>query len=306
VTAAHDRADHSRSAELPTVLTTAQAYARFGRGHVRQQLATKRWQRPVRGIVVRHNGPLDRVDDDLVALLSCAPGAALAGVSALRYDGLTGFEADSIDIVSPEGARRLDRPGVTHHWSTMLSDTDVHPLRAPRRTRPQRSVVDAASWSPWSAERRARALVLACVQQGLARPRDLRDALSRRGPCRHRALIVESILDARGGIQSIPELDFELIRRRHGLPEPLRQSIRRRRDGKCYLDAEWPDYDTACEIHGIPHIRVAQWESDLARANEIVIAGPRLLVFSSYAVRRQQPRVGDQLVRMLRRGGWPG
>jgi hypothetical protein len=132
------------------------------------------------------------------------------------------------------------------------------------------------------------------------------DALSRRGPCRHRALIVESILDARGGIQSIPELDFELIRRRHGLPEPLRQSIRRRRDGKCYLDAEWPDYDTACEIHGIPHIRVAQWESDLARANEIVIAGPRLLVFSSYAVRRQQPRVGDQLVRMLRRGGWPG
>lgn len=300
------RADHPLPSGLPTVLTTAQACARFGRGHVRQQLTTKRWQRPVRGVVVRHNGPLDTADEHLVALLSCSPGAALAGLTALQYDGLTGFESDDIDIVLPEGARRLDRSGVTYHWSTMLSDADVHPLRTPRRTRPHRCVVDAASWSPWRAERRVRAIVLAGVQQGLVRPRDLRKALSRRGPCRHRALIVESILDARGGIQSIPEFDFEMIRRRHGLPEPVRQSIRRRKDGKFYLDAEWPDYDTACEIHGIPHIRVTQWESDLARANEIVIAGPRLLVFSSYAVRRQQARVADQLLRMLRRGGWRG
>ena len=302
----HARADHSLPSDLSTVLTTAQACARFGRGHVRQQLATKRWQRPVRGVVVRHSGPLGAADEHLVALLSCSPGAALAGLTALQYDGLTGFESDGIDIVLPEGARRLDRPGVTYHRSTMLSDADVHPLRTPRRTRPQRSLVDAASWSSWSAERRARAIVLASVQQGLVRPRDLRDALSRRGPCRHRALIVESILDARGGIQSIPELDFEMIRRRFRLPAPIRQSIRRRKDGKCYLDADWPDYDTACEIHGIPHIRVPQWESDLDRANEITIAGPRLLIFSSYAVRRHQKRVGSQLVRMLRRGGWRG
>jgi hypothetical protein len=49
---------------------------------------------------------------------------------------------------------------------------------------------------------------------------------------------------------------------------------------------------------------VTQWDSDLDRANEIVIGGPRLLIFSSYAVRHEQPRVGDQLMRMLCRGGW--
>jgi hypothetical protein len=289
-----------------TVLTTGQACARFGRGHVRHQLDRDRWQRPVRGVIVLHNGALRRDELLTIALLGSAPGAALGGLTALEHDGLTGFEADEIHVVLPEGADRPDREGIAYHWSTMLTDADVHPLRVPRRTRPQRSLVDAASWSPWSAERRARAIILAGVQQRLVRPRDLRDALSRRGPCRHRALIVESVLDARGGIQSIPELDFEMIRRRHGLPEPARQSVRRRKDGKCYLDVDWPDYDTACEIHGIPHLRVTQWESDLERANEITIAGPRLLVFSSYAVRRQQSRVGSQLVRMLRRGGWSG
>jgi hypothetical protein len=271
------------SADVATVLTTGQACARFGRGHVRHQLAKERWQRPARGVIVLHRGQLSRDEQHLVALLSCAPGAALGGLTALEHDGLTGFVIDEIDVVLPEGAERLLRSDVNLHWSTELTDADVHPLRSPRRTRPKRSLVDAASWSPWSAERRARAIILAGVQQRLVRPGDLRDALTRRGPCRHRALIVESILDARGGIQSIPELDFEMIRRRHGVPEPTRQSIRRRKDGKCYLDAEWLDYDTACEIHGIPHIRVAQWESDLERANEIVIAGPRLLIFSSYA-----------------------
>jgi hypothetical protein len=186
----------------------------------------------------------------------------------------------------------------------MLSVADVHPLRLPPRTRPQRSLIDAASWSPFEAERRARAIILGGVQQRITRTRDLREALSRRGACRHRALIVESILDARGGIQSLPELDFEMIRRRRGLPEPSTQAPRRRADGKYYLDVEWRDYDAACEIHGIPHLRALQWESDLERANEITIAGPRLLVFSSYATRRQQDRVGRQLVQLLRRGGW--
>lgn len=294
----------SPAAEI--VMTTGQACARFGRGRVRHQLAIQRWQRPNRGVVVLHNGPLSVTERHLVALAGCPAGAALGGLTALDYDGLTGFESDEIDIVLPEGAERPSQAGIAFHWSTMLSDSDVHPLRMPRRSRPQRSLVDAASWSPWSAERRARAIILAGVQQRLTRPRDLRDALSRRGPCRHRALIVESILDARGGVQSIPELDFEMIRRRYGVPEPARQSVRHRKDGKCYLDVDWPDYDTAVEVHGIPHIRVTQWESDLDRANEIMIAGPRLLIFSSYAVRRHQPRVGGQLVRMLRRGGWAG
>jgi hypothetical protein len=59
-------------------------------------------------------------------------------------------------------------------------------------------------------------------------------------------------------------------------------------------------------VQGIPHLGVRQWEQDLERANEIVIDGPRLLIFSLYAVRHDADRVGDQLARMLRRAGWSG
>ena len=288
------------------VLTSAQAFQAFSRAFVRVQLAGRRWQSPCRGIVVLHNGPLTDAQRAWVAVLGHAPGSVLGGLTALEQDGLEGFDEPDPHVVMPEGSRRLTLDGVRQHWSRELTSADVHPLRTPPRTRPQRSLVDAASWCPFGQERRARAIVVAGVQQRLARTRDLRDALQRRGPCRHRALIVESILDAHGGIQSLPERDFDQVVRDHGLPKPTRQSPRQRSDGRYYLDVEWRGLGAACEIHGIPHLAVKQWESDLERANEITISGPRLLVFSSYAVRRQQSRVGDQIARMLRRGGWRG
>ena len=257
-------------------------------------------------MVVLHNGPLTTDQRAEVALLGCPPGSAIGGLTALGLDGFEGFEHPIPYVVMPEGRRRPTYVDVVPHWSRELTDADVHPLRSPRRTRPARSLLDAASWCPWEAERRARVIVLAGVQQRLAPTRELREALTRRGPCRHRALIVESILDAHGGIQSLPERDFDQIVRSRGLPAPTRQSPRQRNDGRYYLDVEWETLGAACEVHGIPHLEVRQWESDLERANEVTIAGPRLLIFSSYAVRRQQPRVGDQLERLLRRKGWRG
>lgn len=286
------------------VLRTGTAVEVYGAGRVRAQLAAGRWQRPLRGVVVTHNGPLTEDQRRLVALHGAAPGTVFGGLTALALDGFTGFEEDEVHLVLPEGVGRPTAPWVVPHWSTVLDPRDVHPWRCPPRTRTARSLVDAASWQRHP--RRARAIVLAGVQQRLTSTRHLRDALSRRGPCRHRRLITESILDSAGGIQSLPERDVEQIRRRFHLPEPSRQSPVRRRDGRYFLDLEWRQYDVGAEIHGIPHLQVVQWESDLERANEIVIEGPRLLIFSSYATRHESDRVGHQLVRLLRRGGWTG
>ncbi|UYM03661.1 hypothetical protein [Solicola gregarius] len=290
------------------VLATWQAVSLFGRHRVAREVRAGRWHRPARGVVVLHNGPLSIAQQRWVALLACARGSVLGGITALRCDGFTGLQSDAElpRVVQPMGARVPPYASVNVHWSEYLDERDVHPLRQPVRHRPARAAIDEASWTPHPAEKRARAFVLAVVQQRLATPRHFREALERRGACRHRALIVESILDAAGGIQSLPERDFDNLRSALHLPEPTRQAKVKREDGRYYLDVEWKAYDTACEIHGIPHMRIVQWESDLARINEITIDGPRVLIFSSYAVRRLQDRVADQLVRMLRRGGWRG
>ena len=247
---------------------------------------------------------VDRPSRAWVGLLACTSRSALGGRSALAFDGFEGFTERGVTVVLPPGATRPTLQGVEPRFSAMLDERDVHPLHRPRRTRVARSLVDFASWQTF--ERRERAIVLSGVQQRITSTRHLRESLTRRGPCRHRALIIESILDAAGGVQSLPERDFDRIRVRRGLPEPSRQAIVRRPDGSYYLDATWHAYDTACEIHGVPHMLVPQWDADLLRSNEVTILGPRLLAFSSYAIRREQEVVGDQLERALRRGGWVG
>ncbi|QGG40829.1 hypothetical protein [Aeromicrobium yanjiei] len=289
---------------MDQVLRTAEAARRFGLGVVRNKVDRGMWQKPCRGVVVLHNGPLTREQEIAVALASAADGAALAGLTALAQDDFDGFTPELPQIVLPSGARRPSRRGLEVRWSTQLDDRDVHPLRTPRRTRPARSLVDAASWT--QNERRARAIVVAGVQQRLTSTAHLRDALTRRGPCRHRALIVESILDAAGGIQSLPERDFAEVCDWAGLPRPSRQRRVRAPDGTYFLDASWEQLGMSAEVHGIPHLAVMRWSEDLTRANEIVIGGERLLVFSSYTIRREQRVVAGQLVRMAQALGWTG
>jgi hypothetical protein len=283
------------------VLRVSEAIERFGRGAVRNNIERKRWQRPCRGVVVTHNGPLSTREREAAALASASPRVALAGPTALAHDGFEGFVDDRCHVVLPAGARMPSMAGLVVHWSTMLDERDVHPGRRPRRTRPARSLLDLASWT--RNPRFARAVIIAGIQQGLVTTRHLRETLTRRGPCRHRALIVESILDAAGGVQSLPERDFDVIWNAIGLPPPTRQQRVRGPNGRYFLDVT-SALGFSVEIHGIPHLGIAHWDADLARANEIVIGGERLLAFSSYAVRHEASAVADQLLRMARSLGW--
>lgn len=283
-------------------MTYADAVRQYGRAFVRRMIAQKRWQRPAPNVYVTHNGPLTWAERVHVALLASGTGAALGGLTALGTDRFKRFEDARPTVVMPIGSRPPPYDDVIPHWSKWLGEEDVHPLRKPRRTRPERSLVDAASWA--AADDQARLIIIAGIQQGLSTTRLLRDSLTRRGRCKRRSIIIESILDAAGGIQSLPERDFREICRRLRLPKASHQRPVRGKEGRYYLDVEWTQYGVAVEIHGIPHLAVEQWDSDLDRANEVVIGDKRLLVFSSFGVRHRTDRVGDQLVRMLIAAGW--
>lgn len=287
---------------MKTVFRTAEVVTLRGRGAVRHAIASGRWQSPHRGVVVTHNGPLSPAEHELVALTICAPASALGGLTALRHDNLAGFPCETMFVVLPEGADRPEGVPFTTHWSTDLGSADVHPNHEPRRTRPARSLIDAASWC--GSDRYARTIVLAGVQQGLVNVAGMHQALDRRGRCHRRGLIRESILDAGGGIQSLPERDFDDIRLRAGLPVPTRQRRVKGPDGRFYLDVAWDDVDLAVEVHGTQHQQVNQWDADVIRGNEIVIAGRRLLMFTSYAIRHHPDVVAQQLRRMANSLGW--
>ena len=245
--------------------------------------------------------PAERLD---AALAACPPRSALGGLTALEVDGLQGFQRPDIQVVMPEGARRPTVLGITTHWSTLVEDVDVHPERTPRRTRPARSVFDAATWA--RTDREARAIVLATFQQGIVDAVGMRTAGERRGTVGRSGIVRESVLDAVGGLQSLPERDFDDLLVVAGLPTPTRQRKVQTNGGRYHLDVGFDAYGVGVEIHGLPHQGVVNWSDDLHRANEIVIAGPRLLFFTSYAVRHEQQVVVDQLVRALRAGGWTG
>jgi hypothetical protein len=256
---------------------------------------------------VTHNGQLTLEQRLWVVLLAAPRGAVLGGLTAAALDGFQGFPPADITVVLPASSYRprIELPeasAVQVRWSRMLSEDDVNLSVTPPRTRRARSIVNAASERV--PERRARVLVLAAVQQGFVRPSDLSGVVARLGTCRNRHIIVEAVRDAEGGIASLPEHEFEIIRRRLNLPPSLRQQVHRRPDGRYYLDNDWPDFGVRVEIHGIPHLEVRNWDNDLLRQNDLSIEGGGLLIFSSYAIRHAQLRVEEQLERMFTLRGW--
>ena len=218
------------------VLGTDALLRRLTYGELRWRIASGRWQRPCKGVVVTHSGPLTDRQALRVALLRAGPMAALAGLTAARLDGFTGFGDNrpaaegAIHLILPAGVRRRAAPlglNVVTHYSRSLTSEDVHPSREPKRTRMARSLVDAAAWMP--TDRGAMGILAAGVQQRLARVDDLGQVVARIEKLRRRALMTGVLVDIAGGAQALSELDFtRQVVRRHRLPEPSRPEHLRR------------------------------------------------------------------------------
>jgi hypothetical protein len=287
---------------VPTVLTVSSANAKYGGGAVRHRIDSGRWQRVARGVVVTHNGSMSDAERDAVALAAAPPGSVLGGLTALRIDGFSGPPMSTRFVVLPLGRHTHQVDGVVAHWSGELTSLDVHPQRQPARTRPARSITDAASWS--GSARRARWIVIAGIQQGITTPPLIRDALERRGPCRHRGVILESTYDAQGGKHSLPERDFAELWSVLQLPPLEHQRATRGPDGRYFLDAWCPYLGFGVEVHGVPHRDIANWDADVVRGNEVIIADRQHLTFTSYAIRHERIAVADQLQRMAATRDW--
>ena len=67
------------------VLTVAEAIASLGEPAVRWRLASGRWRRVCRGVIVAQSGPLTEEQRLWVPLLAAGDGAVLAGLTAAKW-----------------------------------------------------------------------------------------------------------------------------------------------------------------------------------------------------------------------------
>jgi hypothetical protein len=296
------------------VLNTSDILRHMTQKQLLSQIAAGRWQKPVYGVVVAQSGPLTERQLLRTALLRAGPRAALAGLTAARLDGFTGFDDKApicnrpVYLLTPYGYKRRTSPPeltVITHYSQALTDQDIHPQRQPRRTRIARSLIDAAAWMP--TDRGAMAILAAGVQQRLVRAQDLSQVVDRMGTLHRRKLIRETIGDIAGGNQALSELDFtrQVIRAFH-LPEPSRQSARRDSQGRRrWTDVTWDTYKVAVEIDGAQHTEnpLQRWD-DMERDIDLGLDGYQTLRFPAWLVRTNPEYVARKILEALRRAGY--
>jgi very-short-patch-repair endonuclease len=298
--------------EQSGVLTSDQAVRAIGRGRVRGRIGSGVWRRICRGIVLTHNGRLDRDQQLWAAVLACGPGAVLAGATAAAESGVRGMRPDPLHILVPAGRRAsvrlplmpIDMPGVRVARTTVLPPQHRQVGRPPRTT-VARAVVDAAAWARTDDE--ARTVLASACQQRRVVPDEIRDVLSFFPTIRRRELIRVTAEDIAGGAEALSEIDLVRLCRRFRLPPPELQERRRDAEGRNrYLDAYWRSYRLHAEVDGAHHLDVRHWAADMRRQNEIWIAGDRILRFPAYVVRARPEEVAAQLTAALHAAGWRG
>ena len=263
---------------------------------IRAQLAAGRWRRWGYAIAL-HNGPLTREQRWFVARVHGGPQALLTAFTALEAFGLSGWQRDRVDLLTPAGARRnLGSPVPFQMHRVRTWDSVRRHRGAPVHRCADAALVAAASFT---SPRPACGLLAAVVQQRLVKAADLRGSLERAPRLRHRALLRSAVNDIAQGADALSEIDFIRLCRRAGLPPPEQQTIRCERGGRRrYLDATWRRRDgrlLVVEVDGALHLEQQRWWNDQLRQNRIVLGDAVVLRFPSVIVRIQPELVAAQL-----------
>lgn len=106
------------------------------------------------------------------------------------------------------------------------------------------------------------------------------------------------------GSQSMGELDFAVLCRRYGLPDPDRQSVRKASGGRYYLDVYWKAYRLVVEVDGIHHLAAKAVVADALRHNDIALDTDVVLRIPLLGLRVAEVEFMRQIRQGLVAGGW--
>ncbi len=287
---------------------TLQALRYLSKATIAHLVGSGRWNRPHRGVLIAHNGPLSDGQRLWVAALAAGAGrpALLAGPPAQASRGLKGFPSDRVHVLVAAGRHPVKPPaGGVVHRTTQVTMDDLCLSQQPC-TAVARSVVDAVSWARSDDE--ARTVVAMVVQPRMTTVDAMGSVLDRLPRAKRRRLVLAAAADADGGAQSLGELHAIRLIRRAGLPVPTSQQVRTDAAGRRrFIDLYWRQYRLLVEIDGIHHTDAQQAWDDAQRQNDLWVRGERILRFPAWVVRERPAAFIATLRRGLEAAGWsPG
>jgi very-short-patch-repair endonuclease len=274
----------------------------ISRWQVRAEIQAGRWRSHGRHSVAVHTRELEGEARWWWAVLETAGDAMITASTALVAAGLTGYEGNEIHVAVLK-SRHHHRPrGVVVHETRRLSAEDRVNVGLPRTRVPMATVL-AALWA--RSDRQACFVVLMTINQGLVSVQQLQESSKRVRRDKRRKLLRWVIVAAADGVRAMGELDFAVLCRRRGLPEPDRQVIRTGRNGRVYLDVYWDQWRVIVEIEGVGHFEPLAVVSDALRQNKIAIEDGVVLRIPVVGLRTQPADFMDQVEAALREGGCP-
>ncbi|MDF8263348.1 hypothetical protein [Luteipulveratus flavus] len=260
---------------------------------VRDRLAKGAWVRWGVHTVGLRRGDLSGLGRLWRAVWESGRVSALDGVSALVVAGLTGFDVPEVHVSVPHGRAPRQVDGVRRHVVALRRPGELLGGGLPRTTTAV-AVIRGAQWA--SSDRQAALLLVMSAQQRLLPLARMQDTLDTWRPHRRRALIRTVLNDVIDGAQALGELDVGALCRRHGLPAPHRQVVRRGPSGRIYLDLGWPDIGLFVEIDGIHHVFGDSVVVDALRQNSVVLSGGSVLRIPLLGLRLQESAFMGQVV----------
>jgi hypothetical protein len=264
------------------------------RNALAREVAAGRWRRHGHETVAVHTVALGEVARRWRAVWEVGAGAAaLDGVSALQAAGVRGFEEGAVHVSVPRAVHHAGVPGVRIHRVERRPRELV--LAGIPRVRPAEAAVRAASWAV--SDRQAALVLALVVQQRVVTAGQLLEAASRVSVRSRRALIPLLVADLATGAQSLGELDFAALCRRHGMPVPDRQAVRTTPTGRIYLDVCWSDVGLVVEIDGSGHRSGLAVMDDNLRQNAVVLQGETVLRIDLVGLRLQPDAFMAQVCR---------
>ncbi|MFI5696839.1 type IV toxin-antitoxin system AbiEi family antitoxin domain-containing protein [Kribbella sp. NPDC051586] len=260
-------------------------------------------QRVHSGVYADFTGPLLWDTRMWAAWLSCGPGAALTGATALRANGVGGDRDDRIHVAVPHSRRVGGRSGVVVSRHRDLPSL-VHSAREPPALRLEPALLIAAT-AEKDVSRRAAVLFDACRQRRTT-PARLLAELDLLPMLPGRRVLQRILAEAAEGVQSFLEQTYLCrVERAHGLPRARRQVRASDGGSVVYRDSEYTPYGVIVELDGrAGHADpISRWR-DMTRDNAAVTTGKVTLCFG-YQIVGEPCLAASQVAAPLHLHGWP-